>query len=89
MELVNKPPGRALPSRRHPEGSQVLTPFLQTAFALRWFREAGCAYRLACDTRISQATGYRHLHETIDVLADHAPTRTTSSNTARPKAWAT
>jgi predicted Zn-dependent protease len=40
---------------------------------LRWFRERGCVHCLARDAGISQATGYRYLHEGIDVLAAQAP----------------
>ncbi|WP_457493451.1 hypothetical protein [Streptomyces sp. P5_D11] len=40
---------------------------------LRWFREHGCVQCLAHDAGISQATGYRYLHEAIDVLAERAP----------------
>ncbi|MDF2711776.1 MAG: hypothetical protein K0R62_7428 [Nonomuraea muscovyensis] len=40
---------------------------------VRWFREHGCVHCLARDADISQATGYRYLHEGIDVLADRAP----------------
>ncbi len=40
---------------------------------LRWFRERGCVHCLARDAGISQATGYRYLHEGIDVLAEKAP----------------
>ncbi len=40
---------------------------------LRWFRERGCVHCLARDAGISQATGYRYLHEGIAVLAEKAP----------------
>ncbi|XCM77627.1 transposase family protein [Kitasatospora sp. HUAS MG31] len=40
---------------------------------LRWFRERGCVHCLARDAGVSQATGYRYLHEGIDVLAEQAP----------------
>lgn len=56
-----------------PQGSRTLGPFAQALFALRWFREAGSVHRLARDAHISQATGYRYLHEAIDVLAGQAP----------------
>jgi len=56
-----------------PQGSRALGPFRQALFALRWFREAGCVHRLARDAHTSQATGYRYLHEAIDVLADQTP----------------
>jgi hypothetical protein len=56
-----------------PKGSRALGPFRQAVFVLRWFREAGCVHCLAHDAGIPQATGYRYLHEAIDVLADAAP----------------
>ncbi len=40
---------------------------------LRWFRECGCVHCLARNAGVSQATGYRYLHEGIDVLAEQAP----------------
>ncbi len=39
---------------------------------LGWFRERGCVHCLARDAGVSQTTGYRYLHEGIDVLADQA-----------------
>ncbi|MDT0444052.1 transposase family protein [Streptomyces johnsoniae] len=56
-----------------PKSSRVLGPFRQAMLVLRWFREAGCVHCLARDAGISQATGYRYLHEGIDVLASQAP----------------
>ena len=68
---------RALASHRSmiatPQGSRALNPFRQALFALRRFREAGSVHSLARDAGISQATGYRYLHEAIDVLAEQAP----------------
>jgi hypothetical protein len=40
---------------------------------LRWFRERGCVHCLARDAGVSQAAGYRYLHEGINILADQAP----------------
>lgn len=56
-----------------PKDARSLSPFRQALFALRWFREAGSVHSLARDAHIFQATGYRYLHETIDVLAEQAP----------------
>lgn len=56
-----------------PKGSRVLGPFRQAVLVLRWFRERGCVHCLARDAGISQATGYRYLHEGITVLAAQAP----------------
>lgn len=56
-----------------PRGSRALGPFRQAVLVLRWFRERGCVHCLSRDARVSQATGYRYLHEGIDILADRAP----------------
>ncbi|MEV4250449.1 transposase family protein [Streptosporangium canum] len=56
-----------------PKRSRALGAFRQAVLVLRWFRERGCVHCLARDAGISQATGYRYLHEGIDVLADQAP----------------
>ena len=58
---------------RTPRGSRALGPFRQAVLVLRWFRERGCVHCLARDAGVSQATGYRYLHEGIDVLAEQAP----------------
>ncbi|MFE3905205.1 hypothetical protein ACFXPY_34185 [Streptomyces sp. NPDC059153] len=55
-----------------PKGSRALGPFRQAVLVLRWFRKRGCVHCLARDADVSQATGYRCLHEGIDVLADQA-----------------
>jgi hypothetical protein len=56
-----------------PHGSRALGTFRQAVLVLRWFRERGCVHCLARDAGVSQATGYRYLHEGIGVLADQAP----------------
>lgn len=56
-----------------PKGSRALGPFRQEVLVLRWFREHGCVHCLARNAGISQATGYRYLHEGIGVLAAQAP----------------
>ena len=58
---------------RTPRGSPALGPFRQAVLVLRWFRDRGCVHCLARDAGISQATGYRYLHEGISVLAEQAP----------------
>ncbi|WP_169797115.1 hypothetical protein [Peterkaempfera griseoplana] len=55
-----------------PRGSRALGPFRQAVLVLRWFRERGCVHCLARDAGVSQATGYRYLHEGIDALAAQA-----------------
>lgn len=56
-----------------PRGSRAPGPFRQAVLVLRWFRERGCVHCLARDAGVSQATGYRYLHEGIDVLAAQGP----------------
>ncbi|WP_406209652.1 IS5/IS1182 family transposase [Streptomyces sp. NBC_01017] len=56
-----------------PKSSRALGPFRQAVLVLRWFREGSCVHCLARDAGISQATGYRYLHEGVDVLAGQAP----------------
>lgn len=56
-----------------PKGSRALGLFRQTVLVLRWFRERGCVHGLAREAGVSQATGYRYLHEGIDVLSGQAP----------------
>jgi hypothetical protein len=58
-------------SRTDPTRTRTL--FRQAVLVLRWFRERGCVHCPARDAGISQATGYRYLHEGIDILADQAP----------------
>ena len=45
----------------------------QAVLVLRWFREDTGMPVLARDAGVSTATGYRYLHEGIDVLAAQAP----------------
>jgi DDE superfamily endonuclease len=54
-------------------GARAASARDQAILVLRWFREDADLKVLAADTRISLATGYRYLHEGIDVLAAHAP----------------
>lgn len=72
-----------------PQSSRALSPFRQALFALRWFREAGSVHSLARDAHICQATGYRYLHEAIDVLAEQDPTCTRPCSGAKYRAWHT
>src|SRR3954447_2349132 len=54
-------------------GARAASARDQALLVLRWFREDADMTVLAADTKISIATGYRYLHEGIDVLAAHAP----------------
>lgn len=54
-------------------GRRALTCRGQTLLVLRWFRDRTDVAALAWDAGISVSTGYRYLHEGIDVLAARAP----------------
>jgi hypothetical protein len=54
-------------------GSRAASCRDQAILVLRWFRQDTDMKVLAADARISIATGYRYLHEGIDVLAAQAP----------------
>ncbi|WTH12483.1 hypothetical protein OH776_44350 [Streptomyces sp. NBC_01578] len=71
MLRLRDPDGGGVPGRAGP--GRALGPFRQAVLVLRWIRERGCVHCLARDAGISQATGYRYLHEAIDVLAERAP----------------
>ena len=53
---------------------RAATVFVQAVMVLRWFKNHDDMRILAHDARISIATGYRYLHEAIDVIGVHAPT---------------
>jgi DDE superfamily endonuclease len=54
-------------------GARAASCFAQAVLVLRWFREDTPMPTLARDAGVSTATGYRYLHEGIDVLAAQAP----------------
>ena len=54
-------------------GSRAASARAQAILLLRWFREDADMKVLALDAGVSLATGYRYLHEGIDVLAAQAP----------------
>jgi hypothetical protein len=54
-------------------GARAASARAQALLVLRWFREDTGMPTLARDAGVSQATGYRYLHEGIDVLAAQAP----------------
>ena len=54
-------------------GARAASCSTQAVLVLRWFREDTGLRTLARDAGVSVATGYRYLHEGIDVLAAHAP----------------
>lgn len=40
---------------------------------LRWLRDGSDIRLIARDAHVSQATGYRYIHEAVDIIAAHAP----------------
>src|SRR5919107_5332254 len=54
-------------------GARAASARDQAMLVLRWFRDDADIKILARDIAVSVATGYRYLHEGIDVLAAHAP----------------
>src|SRR3954466_14315447 len=62
--------------RRRP-GAQpwqrAATVHAQVVLVLRWLRHRGDVHTLARDIGVSEATGYRYLHEALDVIPPPAP----------------
>src|SRR3954465_5982608 len=54
-------------------GARAASCYEQAVLVLRWFREDTGMPTLACDAGVSVPTGYRYLHEGINVLAAQAP----------------
>lgn len=52
---------------------RAATVYVQAVMVLRWFKDATDIRLLARDAGVSVATGYRYLHEAIDVIAAHGP----------------
>ena len=52
---------------------RAATVYVQAVMVLRWFKDDTDIRLLARDGGVSIATGYRYLHEAIDVIAAHAP----------------
>ncbi len=54
-------------------GRRAGTVRAQAKLVLRWFRDDAGLRQLAAEAGIGISTGYRYLHEGIDVLAEQAP----------------
>src|SRR4051794_20647193 len=67
-------------------GARAASAREQALLVLRWFREDADMKILARNLTVSVATGYRYLHEGIDVLARRHQTCTRCSRPARPPA---
>jgi hypothetical protein len=67
---------------------RAATAWTQAVLVLRWLVDGTDVRLLARDAGISQATGYRYLHEAIDVIAAHAPDLTQVLTRGRAAGWA-
>jgi hypothetical protein len=52
---------------------RAATPRVQAIMVLRWLRDGARIDQIARDAHASGATGYRYIHEAIEVIAAHAP----------------
>ena len=68
-------------------GSRAASARDQALLVLRWFRDDADIKILARDIAVSVATGYRYLHEGIDVLAAHAPDLHQVLEQGRAEGW--
>ena len=46
----------------------------QTIMLLRWLKDGTNITTIARDAKVSPATGYRYIHEALDVVAEKSPT---------------
>lgn len=67
---------------------RATTCWTQAVLVLRWLVEGTEVRLLARDAGVSQATGYRYLHEAIDVIAAHAPELRQVLDAGRRAGWA-
>ena len=67
---------------------RAATSWTQSVLVLRWLIDGTDIRLLARDAKISQATGYRYLHEAIDVIAAHAPDLRAVLAAGREAGWA-
>jgi hypothetical protein len=68
-------------------GARATSARTQALLVLRWFREDTGMPTLARDAGVSTATGYRYLHEGIDVLAARAPGLQTALAEGKAAGW--
>src|SRR3954468_22944224 len=68
-------------------GARAASARDQALLVLRWFRDDADIKILTRDTGISVATGYRYLHEGIDVLAAQAPDLHTVLEAGKAAGW--
>lgn len=68
-------------------GTRALTCWAQAVLVLRWFVDGARVSQLVRDNQISASTGYKYLHEGIDVLAARAPSLSAALETAKGAGW--
>lgn len=64
------------------------TCWTQAVLVLRWLVDGTDVHLLAREAKVSQATGYRYLHEALDVIAAHAPQLPEVLAAGREAGWA-
>lgn len=67
---------------------RAATCWTQAVLVLRWLIDDTDVHVLARDARVSQATGYRYLHEAVDVIAERAPDLREVLQRGRQAGWA-
>lgn len=73
--------------RRTRAGTRALSTWGQAILVLRWFVDRTRMTNLVRDNAIALSTGYKYLHEGIDVLAACAPSLTVALEGAKSKGW--
>jgi hypothetical protein len=68
-------------------GARAASAGTQAVLVLRWFREDTGLPTLARDAGVSTATGYRYLHEGIDVLAAQTPELHAALEAGKAAGW--
>lgn len=67
---------------------RAATCWTQAVLVLRWLIDGTDVHLLARDAKVSQATGYRYLHEAIEVIAEQAPGLPEVLQSGRQAEWA-
>jgi hypothetical protein len=73
--------------RRTRKGTRSLGCFRQAVLVLRWLFDGTRMTQLTGDNMISSSTGYRYLHEGLDILAAQVPSLAEAISAARVAGW--
>lgn len=68
-------------------GRRTGTARAQAKMVLRWFRDDASMRELAAEAGLAISTGYRYLHEAIDVIAEQAPDLHDVLEVAKGEGW--